>query len=93
MEALLTLAIILYGVTALLLGFLSYAYAKTAISTKARYPLGLFVFSLLLLVQSAGTAMGYATTSGWIGEQAYPFMFTMATFELVGVAILLKITL
>ncbi len=88
-----TLAIGLYGVISALLAFLAYTYARTAISTRAAYPLGLLVFSLLLLVHSAGTALGYTLFEGSIGDSAYPFMFGMAVVELVGVAALLKITL
>lgn len=93
METLLALAIGLYAVVSVLLAFLAYTYARTAISTRAAYPLGLSVFSLLLLVHSAGTALGYAFFEGSIGDSAYPFMFGMAAIEFVGVAALLKITL
>ncbi len=93
MDLLLTLAVGLYAVVSVLLAFLAYSYAKTALSTKARYPLGLLVFALLLLVHSAGTALGYTLMSQYISDEAYPFMFGMAGFELVGVAVLLRITI
>ncbi len=93
MDVMLTLAVGIYAVVSVLLAFLAYTYAKTAISTKAAYPMGLLVFSLLLLVHSAGTAIGYVFFSEYIGVSAYPFMFGMAAAELVGVAALLRITL
>ena len=83
----------LYAAISVLLAFLAYTYGKTAISTKARYPLGLFIFSVLLLVHSVGTALGYTMMGAYIGDQAYPFMFGMAGFELFGVAALLRITM
>jgi hypothetical protein len=88
----LTLAVALYLVDAVFFAILSYAYAKTAFSTKAKYPMGLLVFSLLLLIQSAGTALTYYSFSGYLGD-ASPFMSLMGTMELVGVAVLAKITL
>lgn len=93
MELLLTLATSVYTVISVLLAFLAYTYGKTALSTKARYPLGLFVFSVLLLVHSAGTALGYVFLGDYIGDQAYPFMFGMAGFELIGITALLRITM
>jgi hypothetical protein len=92
-ETLLLLAIGLYAVVSVLLAFLVYTYARTFLSTRARYPLGLLVFSLLLLVHSAGTALGYTLWADYIGDKAYPFMFGMAAVELTGVAALLRITL
>jgi hypothetical protein len=92
MEPLLVLAIGAYAVISVLLAFLAYTYAKTAFSTKARYPLGLFVFSILLLAHSAGTAMWYAFLGDYVGDQAYPIMFGMATVELIGIAALFRIT-
>jgi hypothetical protein len=91
-ELLLLLSITLYAVVSLLLVFLIYTYGRTFASTRARYPLGLLFFSLLLLVQSAGTALGYSFFGEYIGDQAYPFMFGMAAFELAGVGALLRIT-
>jgi len=93
MEALLTLAIGLYALISVVLAFLAYTYAKTAVSTRAAYPLGLLVFSLLLLVHSVGTALGYTVFSDSIGDAAYPFMFGMAAIEFIGVTALLRITL
>jgi hypothetical protein len=88
----LTLAIVLYSVNAVFFAGLAYIYGRTWLSTRARYPLGLFVFSLLLLVHSAGTAGAYVMFSGYLGDAA-PYMSMMAAFELVGVGILAKITL
>jgi len=90
---LLTLAIVLYSVNAALFAFLAYVYGKTALSTKAKYPLGLFVFSILLLLHSAGTATAYLLLGPYIGGEAAPYMFLMGSFEFVGVLALLRITL
>jgi hypothetical protein len=89
---LLTLAIVLYSVNAVFFAFLSYTYGRTALSTKAKYPLGLLVFSILLLVQCAGTAYTYFAFSYYLGD-ASPLMSLMAAMELVGVGILARITL
>jgi hypothetical protein len=92
MTPMLTLAIALYSVNAALFAFLAYTYGRTALSTRAKYAMGLFVFALLLLVQSAGTAAAYVSFSSYLDDAA-PYMSLMASFELVGVTALLKITL
>ncbi|HKT22632.1 MAG TPA: hypothetical protein VJR06_08495 [Nitrososphaerales archaeon] len=92
MSVLFTVAVSMYLVDAALFGALAYVYGKTALSTRAKYPLGLFVFSLLLLLQSAGTAASYLIFGGYIGDDVVPSMVTMAAFELVGILALLRIT-
>jgi hypothetical protein len=89
---LLTLAILLYAVNAVLFAFLAFVYGRTALSTRAKYPLGLFIFSVLLLVQSLGTAVAYASFSVYLNDSA-PYWSIMGSFELVGVLALLRITL
>ncbi|HEV2139049.1 MAG TPA: hypothetical protein VGR53_09410 [Nitrososphaerales archaeon] len=93
MTPMLTLAILLYAVNAVLFSFLAYVYGRTALSTRAKYPLGLFVFSILLLLHSAGTAVAYFFLGPYFGEEAIPYMSVMGSFELVGVLALLRITL
>lgn len=93
MIPLLTFAILLYAVNAVLFGFLAYVYGKTALSTRAKYPIGLFVFSILLLLHSAGTAAAYFFLGPYFGDEAVPYMSIMGSFELVGVLALLRITL
>ena len=93
MSLLLTAAVTMYLVDAVLFGSLAYLYGRTALSTRAKYPLGLFVFSVLLLLQSAGTAASYVIFGGYIGDDVVPSMVTMATFEFVGILALLRITL
>ncbi len=93
MDTTLALAVGTYALVSVLLAFLAYTYARTALSTRAAYPLGQLVFSLLLLIHSAGTALGYTFFSEYIGSTAAPFMFGMAAAELVGVAVLMRITL
>ena len=88
-----TVAVILYTINAVLFGFLAYVYGKTALSTRARYPLGLFIFAILLLVQAAGTAAAYVFLGEYFGDEAVPSMSAMAAFEFVGVLALLKTTL
>ena len=92
MTPLLSLAIVLYSINSVLLAVLAYVYGRTALSTRAKYPLGLFVFSTLLLLQSGGTAAAYLFLSRFL-EEAVPYMFIMAAFELAWVGFLLKITL
>ena len=83
----------MYAVNAVLFSFLAYIYGRTAFSTKARYPLGLFVFSILLLLHSVGTAAAYLFLGPYFGEEAVPYMSVMGSFEFVGVLALLRITL
>lgn len=93
MFPLMMVAIGLYSVNSILLVVLAVVFARTAISTKAAYPLGLFIFSVLLLAQSAGTAMGYFLMSGYFGDGAIPMLSLLGSLELVGLLALLKITL
>jgi hypothetical protein len=93
MSPILSLAVVLYGVNATLFGFLAYVYGKTALSTRARYPTGLFIFSVLLLAHSLGTAAAYLLMGQYFGDEAVPFMAVMGFVELVGVGALLRITL
>ena len=93
MTPLLTLAIGLYVVNAVLFGFLAYVYGRTVLSTRAKYPLGLLIFSTLLFLHSAGTAAFYLFLGGYIDPEVFPYMSMMASFEFVGVLALLRITL
>ncbi len=93
MTLLLTVAVIIYSVNAVLFGFLAYVYGRTALSTKARYPTGLLIFALLLLIQAAGTAAAYVFLGEYFGDEAVPSMTAMAGAEFVGVLALLKTTL
>jgi hypothetical protein len=90
---LLTLAIMLYSVNAVLFAFIAFVYGRTALSTRAKYPLGLFIFSVLLLLHSAGTAAAYFFLGSYFLDEAVPYMAVMGSFELVGVVALLRITL
>ena len=93
MTPLLTLAIAIYAINAALFGSLAYVYGRTAFSTKAKYPLGLFVFSVLLLLHSAGTALAYFYFAGYFDSDFVPYMSIMGSFEFAGALALLRITL
>ena len=93
MEFLFGLAVTLSIINSVLLVVLAAVYGRTAVRTRAAYPLGLFLFSLLLLVQNAGTAFGYMANSSVIGDSFYPFMSIVGGFELAGLLALLRITL
>jgi hypothetical protein len=90
---LLTLAIAIYAINAVFFASLAYVYGKTSLSTKAKYPLGLFVFSVLLLLHSAGTALAYFFFAGYFDADFVPYMSIMGSFEFVGALALLRITL
>ena len=93
MSLLLDLAIILYAVNAVLFAALALVYGRTAVSTRAKYAIGLFIFATLLLVHSAGTSLAYLFLSPYFGDEAVPFMLVMGGVELVGVSALVKITI
>lgn len=93
MEAMLTLAIALNVANAAILALLATIYGRTALRTRAAYPLGLFLFSVLLLLHSAGTAAGYYFNANYFGDEAIPFMSVVGIFELAGLSALLKITI
>jgi hypothetical protein len=90
---LLNLATGLYVVDGALFSVLAYIYGRTTLSTRARYPLGLLIFSLLLVFQTLGTAWAYLSFPGYILGEVHPLMAIMAAFEFVGAAVLLKTTL
>jgi hypothetical protein len=92
MELLFDLAILFAGTNSILLALLATVYGRTAVRTGAAYPVGLFVFSILLLLQSAGTAVGYLLNAPYLGDEAYPFMSIVGGFELVGLLALVRIT-
>ncbi len=93
MTLLLSVATALYAVNAVLFGFLAYFYGKTAFSTRAKYATGLFIFAVLLLAHSVGTAAAYFFLGAYFGDEAVPFMAVMGSLELIGVLALLRITL
>jgi hypothetical protein len=93
MDPLLTLAIALYAVNAVLFGVLAFIFGRTAYATRAAYPIGLFIFSILLFGHALGTSLGYTLFSEYLGSQAFPFMSIMGAFEFVGALALLRITL
>jgi hypothetical protein len=93
MSDLLNLAIGLYAVNGALFSVLAFIYGRTAFSTRAKYPLGLLIFSLLLVFQTFGTAWAYLSFPNYILGEVHPLMAIMAAFEFVGAAVLLKTTL
>jgi hypothetical protein len=93
LTVLLDVAIGLYTINGLLFSGLAYVYGRTALSTRARYPLGLFIFSVLLVFQSIGTAAAYAVFPGYFGSDVHPLMATMAAFEFIGATALVGITI
>ncbi len=93
MDLLIEIAIVLYAVNVALLAALAIVYGRTAYHTRATYPVALLIFALLLLVQSAGTAMGYYDNARFLDAGSYAFMPVMGLFELAGIAALLKTTL
>ncbi len=93
MSLMIDIAIGIYLVDGVLFASLAYVYGRTAISTRASYPIGLFIFSLLLIFQSLGTAFAYGTFPGYFGDEVQPMMAVMAVFELAGAAALVRVTL
>ncbi len=93
MNPLLILSVALYTVNSVVLAVLVYVYGKTALSTRAKYPMGLLLFSVLLFVHSAGTASAYLLLGNYFGAEVVPYMSVMASFEFVGVLALLRITI
>lgn len=90
---LLDLSIFLESLSAVIFGVMTVVYARNALSTKASYSIGLFIFGLFLFVQTAGTAGFYFLLSGNIGDRVYPFMSAMGAAETAGAIALLRITL
>ena len=87
------LAIVLYTINAVLFAALALIYGRTAVSTRAKYAVGLCIFATLLLVHSAGTSLAYLLLGSYFGDEAVPFMAAMGGVELVGVSALVKITI
>lgn len=93
MTPFLSASILVYSINAIILSFLAFIYARTAFRTRASYPISLFVFSILLLIHSAGTAAIYYTMAGYFGDDPQPFMLVMGFAEMSGILLLLRITL
>lgn len=86
-------AVLFAGVNSVLLVVMSFVYGRTALRTRAAYPVGLLIFCLLLLMQSLGTAVGYLMNAAFLGDEAYPFMSIVGGFELASLLALLRITI
>lgn len=93
MTPLLSASVIVYVINAIILSVLAYIYARTAVRSRAAYPASLLVFSILLLVHSAGTAAVYTTMASYFGDDPQPFMLETGIAEMLGLLFLLKITL
>jgi hypothetical protein len=87
------LAVALAGINSVILIVLLYIYGRMMLRTKALYSAGLFVFALLLLLQSAITGIGYIMLSPYFADEALPLMSIVGGLELAGLVVLVRITL
>ena len=86
-------AILFSGLNAVLLAALLYFYVRIALSSRAAHSIGLAVFAILLLANSALTAFSYASMSPFFGSEALPYLSAISVLEFFALVVLLKITL
>jgi hypothetical protein len=84
MELLLELTVMLAIINSILLVILVSVYGRTTIRTRAIYPAGFLVFSVLMLIQRALNALGYSLNPSSIGDEAYPSTSIVGILELGG---------
>ena len=87
------LAVALAGINSAILIVLLYIYGRIMFRTRAMYSVGLFVFAVLLLLQSLVTGIGYVAMESYFGDEALPMMSIVQGLELGGLIVLVRITL
>lgn len=87
------LAVALAGINSAILIVLLYVYGRIMFRTRAMYSVGLFIFAVLLLLQSLVTGIGYVTMASYFGDEALPMMSIVQGLELGGLIVLARITL
>lgn len=92
-EPMMLLATGLAAANAVILLVLVYLFARIAIQRKALYPVGLVIFSVLLLAQNLLTVFAYVTMAPLFGDETLPFLVGISASELGGLAVLLRLTL
>ena len=76
----------------ILLGLL-YVYARIVWRSKAVYPTGLMIFSLLLLLQNALTVYSYLDMTPFFNGGVLPYLLTISVLEFGGLLALVRVTL
>ena len=76
----------------ILLGLL-FVYARIIWRSKASYPAGLLIFSLLLLFQNALTAYSYLAMPLFFGGTVLPYLLAISILEFGGLLALIRVTL
>ncbi len=87
------LAVAFAGINSLVLIVLLYIYGRMMFRTRAMYSVGLFVFAVLLLLQSLVTGIGYVIMAPYFRDEALPLMSVVGGLELAGLIVLARITL
>lgn len=77
--------------SAVLVGLLV-LYARIALRSRAIYPIGLMVFSILLLAQNLMTVYSYISMTPFFGGAVLPYLFFISLFEFGGLLVLAKVT-
>jgi hypothetical protein len=91
MELLLELAVVLDIINSILLVIPVSVYGRTMRRTRAVYPIGFLVFSVLVLIQSALNALGDPLNAPPIGDEAYPSTSIVGIHELADLLTLPRI--
>jgi hypothetical protein len=74
------------------LGILIFVFGRLYTKTKAQYPLGMIVFSIMLFLHNVIGAYAYFAMSMLFSSEIFPYLLGVHIAELVGILILLKIT-
>ena len=87
------LAIVFSGLNIIILLGLSYLYVRVIWRSKAAYPVGLLIFSSLLLSQNFVTTYSYLSMTPFFGESVLPYLFAISFLEFGGLIALARVTL
>lgn len=93
MALIMDLAMVLAGVNAVLLGGLTYLYARIYRKSRAMYTMGLMVFAFALFLQNAMTFFAYFTMASLFAEGILPFLLAIAILEFTSVVVVFRVTL
>ena len=92
MDPLMVLTAVISLINMAILTVLLFIYVKIYISSKAVFTLGLMFFSLMMVSQNIIAVYAYFAMAPLYSPELYPYILGIQFTELVGLAILLKIT-
>ncbi len=93
MDPLMLLTAVISLINMAILTVLLCIYVRIYISSKAAFTLGLMFFSIMMISQNIIAVYAYFAMAPLYSPELYPYILGIHFTELVGLAVLLKITL